>query len=260
LWDSKVVGIKIDHLLLAVGIAVAAITTIFSTTAFSQSTDNFTFTAVGDWGCTSNTNAMASEMNTKNPEVVLGIGDYSYEPTMGCWHDIISQYPTIHDNLHVSLGNHEDDLCGDCSAGTNLNSTGRAEFLAHFNLSSSTFYSFDYKRVHFIALDTESDSPQQLNFAKNDLAAAGNSPDIDWIVAYMHHPLYTSCIQTCGYGGGNHTTFRDLYQPVLDKYVDLVLYGHYHDYERMMPMTYKVRRHMKYLVVNVIAPGGTHND
>lgn len=35
-----------------------------------------TFTAAGDWGCTSNTDSTVSNMDGKNPERVFGLGDY----------------------------------------------------------------------------------------------------------------------------------------------------------------------------------------
>ena len=37
--------------------------------------------AVGNWGCTSNSQATVNNINSKNPELVLGLGDYSYEST-----------------------------------------------------------------------------------------------------------------------------------------------------------------------------------
>jgi len=238
-WDppKKPVNVTRKKPYMFATLAAALVLVMIVPPSFSQPTDNFTFTAVGDWGCNSNTVSMTSTMNRKNPEVVLGLGDYSYSTSMGCWHDILNQYPTIHNNIHPAVGNHEDDNCPDCQSGTYLNAAGRAEFLSHFNITS-TFYSFDHKRVHFIALDTENDTPAQYNFARDDLGAAGNNTDIDWIVAYMHHPMYTSCIEVCGHSGGNHTAFRDAYQPLFDQHVDLVLYGHYHLYERMKPMVY----------------------
>ena len=36
---------------------------------------DFNFAAAGDWGCNSNTNKTISSMQSKNPELVLGLGD-----------------------------------------------------------------------------------------------------------------------------------------------------------------------------------------
>jgi len=205
--------------------------------------DDFRFTAVGDWGCTSATSSMASLMSTKNPQVVLGLGDYSYTTTMGCWHDILSSYPIIHDTIHtynsVAFGNHELN-CGNIDC---LNATGLAEYQAHFN-QPPTYFSFDNKRVHFVALDTNApftSGSSQYAFISADLAQAKQRKDngfIDWIVAFMHHPFYTSCVNNpCDAGHGNKTAIRVVYQPLFDQYaVDVVLQSHVHAYERMKPL------------------------
>ena len=44
-----------------------------------------TYTAAGDWGCTSNTDATVTNMAGKNPERVFALGDYSYASTGTCW-------------------------------------------------------------------------------------------------------------------------------------------------------------------------------
>ena len=44
-----------------------------------------TFTAAGDWGCTSNTDATVTNMVNKNPVRVFGLGDYSYQSTGSCF-------------------------------------------------------------------------------------------------------------------------------------------------------------------------------
>ena len=44
---------------------------------FAYAIDDYNFVAAGDWGCTSNTDSTISNMISKNPERVLGLGDYS---------------------------------------------------------------------------------------------------------------------------------------------------------------------------------------
>ena len=39
---------------------------------------DFNFAAAGDWGCNVNTNNTVNNILNKNPELVLGLGDYSY--------------------------------------------------------------------------------------------------------------------------------------------------------------------------------------
>jgi hypothetical protein len=65
------------------------------------------FGAAGDWGCNANTEATVSNMDAKNPEVVFGLGDYSYASTGSCWFSRID--PEIDDQMKIAIGNHEDD-------------------------------------------------------------------------------------------------------------------------------------------------------
>jgi hypothetical protein len=52
---------------------------------------SYTFAAaVGDWGCNSNTNSTVNNVLDKKPELVLGLGDYSYNITSDdCWFKIV---------------------------------------------------------------------------------------------------------------------------------------------------------------------------
>ena len=54
------------------------------------SLSDFNFAAAGDWGCNSNTVDTVNNIVNKNPELVLGLGDYSYEDTADCWLEIIT--------------------------------------------------------------------------------------------------------------------------------------------------------------------------
>ena len=65
--------------LLPVFISFLAFIVLF---AFSGNLIHFTyadatFTAAGDWGCNSNTDATVTNMDTRNPGRAFGLGDYS---------------------------------------------------------------------------------------------------------------------------------------------------------------------------------------
>ncbi|MDQ3903561.1 MAG: hypothetical protein M3247_07975, partial [Thermoproteota archaeon] len=45
--------------------------------------------AAGDWGCNDNTKMTVNNLINKNPELVIGLGDYSYQSTADCWLTII---------------------------------------------------------------------------------------------------------------------------------------------------------------------------
>ena len=67
-------------LLLVSFLTITALFTFSGSLVQSAFADS-TYTAAGDWGCTSNTDATVSNMAGKNPERVFGLGDYSYQST-----------------------------------------------------------------------------------------------------------------------------------------------------------------------------------
>ena len=145
--------------------------------ALTESAFAYNVSAAGDWGCTDNTKNTVSNMNNKAPEVVLGLGDYSYADTANCWLDIINP---LDGKMKISIGNHDDE------PSTLLN-----QYLNHFGLSRQ-YYSFNYQNAHFLVLSTEmTTSSSMYDFAKNDLAQAASNTGIQWIIIYMHKPMYT---------------------------------------------------------------------
>lgn len=44
----------------------------------------FNFAAAGDWGCNEITQQTANSMQNKDPELVLALGDFSYQADTGC--------------------------------------------------------------------------------------------------------------------------------------------------------------------------------
>ncbi|MDQ3903166.1 MAG: metallophosphoesterase [Thermoproteota archaeon] len=188
--------------------------------AFTEPAFGYNVSAAGDWGCNSNTNSTIAKIYNKVPERVLGLGDYSYQSIGDCWLEIIQP---IDSKMKITIGNHDD------TSTALLN-----QYLNHFGLSNE-YYSFNYNNAHFLVLSTEMiASSSQYHFAKIDLAKAAVNPNIEWIIVYMHKPMYAS--------PGAHpaeTTMRDMYHPLFDRYgVDLVLNGHNHWYERSYPIKY----------------------
>jgi hypothetical protein len=186
------------------------------------------FAAAGDWGCSSNTEKTVNNVKSKNPQILLGLGDYSYEKTPTCWLDLIKPVDSI---TKVNFGNHEDE-------GHSLVDS----YLSHFGLSKP-FYSYNINNVHVLTMATEEKfdtSSEQYNFVVNDLRNSANNPDIKWIIVTMHAPFYSSDNTfkefDCGDGGDEAC---QIYHPLFDKYgVDLVLAGHVHNYERTFPLKF----------------------
>jgi len=182
--------------------------------------------AAGDWGCSSNTEKTIQTVSTMKPQLLLALGDYSYEKSSTCWLNLIKPVDSI---TKINFGNHEDSQ-------SLINS-----YLTHFGLSKQ-YYSFDVHNVHVLTMATEEKfgtNSDQYNFVVNDLRNAANNPDIKWIIVSMHYPFYSSP-NTCKESdcAGNAES-RDIFHPVFDKYgVDLVLQGHVHNYQRSYPLNY----------------------
>jgi Concanavalin A-like lectin/glucanases superfamily/Calcineurin-like phosphoesterase len=205
---------------------------------YAQTIPNFNIAAVGDWGCNSNTDKTVNSIKSQipSPDLILGLGDYSYESSADCWLDTIKpiydpqKNPTAN-NMQISIGNHEDSSSEDLSA-----------YINAFKLTKQfgQVYSFNLHNVHFLSMATEisySSSSTQNAFVKQDLAAASQNPDIDWIIVYFHRPMYTSP-NSCSSCSGE-SSLRDIYHPLFDQYgVDLVLEGHAHDYQRSYPIKF----------------------
>jgi predicted phosphodiesterase len=205
-----------------------------SKTTKKPSKTSFNFAAVGDWGCTDDARNTVNNIVDKNPELVLALGDFSYEPTADCWLDIIQPIDNTIDNaMKIVIGNHDDE--------------DLQNYMNHFGLTKE-YYSFDFKNVHFIALGTEEEyldmsndiAKEQLAFVKSDLEKASTNPDIDWIIPFFHRTMYPNC--QCMIVDEYDHNLVDVYHPLFEKYgVNLVLQGHAHTYERTYPLRFNSR-------------------
>ena len=195
--------------------------------------------AVGNWGCTSNSQATVNNINSKNPELVLGLGDYSYESTPDCWFNEIKAFDS---KMKITIGNH------DVMTKKLLNS-----YLNHFSLSNQ-YYSFDFQNVHVLTMATELEweaGSKQYKFVKNDLEQVSKDPNIKWIIVTMHKPIYTSPNGCSASSCEGSKTLRDTYHPLFDNYgVDLVLEAHMHSYQRSYPIKYNVDNPSKPIITS----------
>jgi hypothetical protein len=124
--------------------------------------------------------------------------------------------------FYAAIGNHDDP--------------GQTHY-ARFNMGGQRYYTFRKSErrlealvgaaVRFFVLDSRSLDPEQLDWFRTQLAASGS----DWKIAYFHHPLYTS-----GRYGRTARTLRLTLEPLLiEGDIDVVLSGHEHFYERVVP-------------------------
>lgn len=194
----------------------------FRTAPSPESTEPIRFLAFGDsGGGGTDQYALLQQMFTVPYELIIHTGDVAYE------HGTMKEYEqnvfSVYADLFKSIpffpaaGNHD------------YHTLKAAPFRDVFNLPGPTgekWYSYDWGRVHFAALDTEADYKTQAAWLDEDLAAS-TAP---WKIVYMHRPPYSS-----GAHGSDKALRRHL-APVLKRHgVQLVLAGHDHDYERMIP-------------------------
>ena len=172
--------------------------------------------AVGDIALTKNSLETLQSLNSIDPEIILFLGDLSYT-TYNEWIEFTNFLEK--EKTFITIG--YDDL------------EYQEEYLAYYDIEN-VFYSFDFENVHFVTISAEqsySKGSEQYNFLKSDLANTDLDENIDWIVFWLHKPIYYSNSQN------GHTDLIVLHK-LLDQYdVDLVLQAHFHAYERSKPIT-----------------------
>ena len=163
---------------------------------------SFNFAVAGDFGCSKNAKNTVSNMKDKKPELVIPLGDISYDKSANCWLDLISPF---NDRLKVTLGYH-DVNDGEPKLNQYEETLGLKN---HYN-------SFDYRHVHFVIMSSLSKfdkGSEQYKFISEDLKKASEDKEIDWIIVTSYSPLYTS--------PSKHTAekdMRDIYHPLFEQY------------------------------------------
>ncbi|MCD6352338.1 MAG: metallophosphoesterase [Armatimonadetes bacterium] len=102
------------------------------------------------------------------------------------------------------------------------------------------YYSFDYGNAHFTIIDTNQDikpGSKQYQWIERDLASSRAT----WKFVFHHHPQYSTDSDDYGNAFEGPSELGDLdtrvLVPLYEKYhVDMVFYGHIHDYERTWPL------------------------
>lgn len=68
---------------------IPTLASLSSNNGNNNTSNDFNFIAVGDWSCNPNTQKVVDNIITKDPELVLNLGDNSYEATADCWLKIV---------------------------------------------------------------------------------------------------------------------------------------------------------------------------
>jgi calcineurin-like phosphoesterase family protein len=208
-------------------IQVETETDIYKDFAFDTDGNNvsksFNFAAAGDFGCSENTRKTVENMKKNDPELVLPLGDLSYQKSANCWFDLMSP---LKNKIFITLGFHD----------VNDGQAKLDQFVKSFELDKP-YYSFDYGKVHFLVMASESpfeNGSAQYNFVKQDLEQTTNKKDVNWIIVTSYKPFYSSPSKHTG-----EKELRSVYHPLFEKHgVDLVLHAHNHNYQRTYPISF----------------------
>ncbi|HET7248343.1 MAG TPA: invasin domain 3-containing protein [Gemmatimonadales bacterium] len=182
------------------------------------------FVGAGDISSCSNT---GDEQTAKlldaipDPATVYNIGDDAYNN--GTTSEFNNCYgPTWGRHKYRTKptpGNHE------------YNSSGAAPYYAYFGAAAGPsgrgYYSYDLGAWHILSLNSNvssSSGSAQDTWLRADLAAHPNQ----CILAYYHHPLYSST--------ATYSSSRGLVNALYAYHADLILNGHRHYYEREKPL------------------------
>ena len=229
---------------LSIFLSITTFDRIFASTAPNQTYNNFRFSAVGDWGCNPEAERTVKNIFKNMPDLVLGLGDYSYKYDAGCWIEMIKPFG---ERIKIVIGNHDYIFYTSGNEGFPSPSL-LASYMEYFNLTKQ-YYSFDYQNIHFLAMSTEvpyDNSSEQYRFIVNDLKKANADPKINWIVTFYHRNAYTSPSDH-----GSVEELRDMFHPIFEEYrVDLVLQAHAHNYQRSYPIIYNSEEPIKPIVTD----------
>ena len=150
-------------------IVMMAISNSFNYDSHAFGSRNFNFAAAGDFGCNGNTEDTIDNIVDKDPELVLGLGDYSYKTSIQCWLDLVE--PINKQIIKISIGNHE----AFSNSRTSLSPNEFDKLMEYFNLTTQ-YHSFNYENVHFLSMSTElrnlQEEKNQFNFVNKDLSNA----------------------------------------------------------------------------------------
>ena len=98
--------------------------------------------------------------------------------------------------------------------------------------------------MHILVMNSEDPNrsdknSDQYKFAQSDLQAAHNNSNIKWIIVEVHQPFFASP-NGCSASSAKEANLshRHINRYLIDNKVDLVLFGHVHNYERTFPVVF----------------------
>src|SRR5215208_6722040 len=132
-----------------IGLSIFCLNNNYSFAIKSQASNNnekFNIITAADFGCSIRAQENIKNIEKFNPELVLVPGDLSYKKTAACW---INMTKPLDSKIKIAIGNHE-DYEEEGANGEKL----KKSLIDHYELEKS-YYSFDYKNVHILVLNTQ---------------------------------------------------------------------------------------------------------
>ncbi|ONK71228.1 uncharacterized protein A4U43_C04F6200 [Asparagus officinalis] len=185
--------------------------------------------------------AMTEDISSGKYDSIFHIGDISYATGFLVeWDYFLSLITPLasHVSYMTAIGNHERDYEGSGSVYITPDSGGECgvAYETYFPMPTSAkdkpWYSIEQASVHFTVISTEhewTNNSEQYEWIKKDLASVdrGRTP---WVIFMGHRPMYSS---VSSIPPSTDSRFVKSIEPLLMEYkVDLVLFGHVHNYER----------------------------
>lgn len=218
---------------------------------FGQHDIPFNVAAVGDIGCNNNGKQTISSIANIQPNLVIFLGDLSYDPSVDCFFDqtkVLEVNGTS--NILLAVGNH------DIGSGDG-NDITKKQLMLHYSIPKEGYYSrtFDHNgskilviAMNFTGLEKENQNSnseknnlenEQFNFVKNEL----ENSNAKYKMVISHAPFVSaecnsilktlrliSCHSTLEeWNNGLFVKYHDLFK---NSGVDMVISGHNHNYQR----------------------------
>ncbi|KAL9424328.1 hypothetical protein AB3S75_036252 [Citrus x aurantiifolia] len=184
--------------------------------------------------------AMSDEVNNGNVDSVFHIGDISYATGFLVeWDFFLHQITPVASRVSymTAIGNHERDYVNSGSVYSTPDSGGECgiPYETYFPMPTPSkdgpWYSIEQASVHFTVISTEHDwwlNSEQYKWIQKDMASVDRSKT-PWLIFAGHRPMYSSLD---GFLSVDKFFVKSVEPLLLKNKVDLVLFGHVHNYER----------------------------
>lgn len=192
----------------------------------------FSFTAAGDFGVTSETNAVLAGMGSAGADFALALGDLSYQGngSENSWCDLVKGHVGDDYPFELIVGNHDDGSSdGDISAYVNCLPDRIGNIVGTYGIE----YYFDYGDLaRFINIAPAIDN-YGFDYGEGsahyqwvaDAIDDAREDGLSWIFLNMHKNCMNPGGKSCEIGA-------DIINLAIEKNVDFVLQGHEHAYHR----------------------------